>query len=244
MNLLIDLIILMGTDILLKRKACFKRIILAALLGSLSCLLLFYINSNFALISYKLLISIFMVLIAFKYESFKYFKDNLIWLYIISIILGGTIYLFSDGITLSNKGLIFEGNGLQINLFLLVVVSPFVIYKYVKSVKNYQNTYSNYYNVSIYYDDIVLNGIGFLDTGNNLKDPYFHRPIILVNKGLIKKDVKTYLVPYYTVNNHDLLEVFKPKKIVINKKVIKNVVIGLSDVNIDGIKIILNKEAI
>lgn len=37
---------------------------------------------------------------------------------------------------------------------------------------------------------------------------------------------------------------FKPKKIVVNNKGIRNALIGLSDVNIDGVKIILNKEAI
>ena len=244
MNFLIDLILLMATDILLKRNASFKRIILAALFGSLSILLLLYINNNIHLLIYKLVISIFMVNIAFKYESFKYFKDNLFWLYVISIVLGGSIYLLSDQISLSNKGLVFEGNGLKINLILLIIIGPFIIYKYLKKSKNYQITYSNYYSIIIYYDDISLKGTGFLDTGNNLKDPYFNRPIILVNKALIKHPVNTFLVPYYTVNNNDLLEVFKPKKIIINNKTIKKVLIGLSDVNIDGIKIILNKEAL
>ena len=244
LNFFIDFILVMGVDVLLKRKTKILRIIISSLIGSLSTLLLFYINNNIILILYKFIISIFMVLIAFKYESFKYFKDNLIWLYIISIILGGSIYLLSDSISLSNKGLIFEGNGLKINLILLIFIGPFIIYKYIKENKKYTITYSNYYNISIYYDDVILDGIGFLDTGNNLKDPYFHRPIILVNKDLIKHNVKTYLVPYYTVNKHDLLEVFIPKKIIINKKTIKNVAIGLSDVNINGIKIILNKEAL
>ena len=234
----------MGTSILLKRNTSFKRILLASVLGSMSCLLLFYIKDNIILLLYKLIISVFMVLIAFKYESFKYFKNNLLWLYVISIILGGTIYLLSDQITLNNKGLVFEGNGLKLNLILLIILSPFIIYKYVKSSKNYQITYSNYYDICIYYSDLMLKGTGFLDTGNNLKDPFFHRPIILVDRSLIKANVDTFLVPYYTLNKNDLLEVFKPKKIVINKKSFKNVLIGLTNVNIDGIKIILNKEAI
>ena len=79
--------------------------------------------------------------------------------------------------------------------------------------------------------DEIINEVGFLDTGNNLKDPFFNRPIILVNKELIKKKINTFLIPYYTVNNHSLLEVFKPNKIVINNKIIKNVLIGISDVN-------------
>ena len=39
-----------------------------------------------------------------------------------------------------------------------------------------------------------------------------------------------------------LLEVFYPQKILVNNKKTKKALIGLSDVNINGIKIILNKE--
>lgn len=243
-NIVIDLILLLGVDLLLKRKTKFIRLILASFTGGISTLLLFYINSNTAILLYKFIVSVMMIIISFKYESFKYFKDNLVWLYILSIILGGAIYLLSDQITLSNKGLVFGGNGLKINLFILLIISPFIIYKYVKESKNYQITYSNYYDISIYYDEYVLSGVGFLDTGNNLRDPFFNRPIILVDRNLIHNNISTFMVPYYTLNKSDLLDVFKPKKIIINNKTIKNVLIGLTNVNIDGIKIILNKEAI
>lgn len=229
---------------LLKRKTSLKRIIIASLIGSVSTILLFFINDNITLILYKLIISIIMVIVAFKYESFKYFKDNLIWLYIISIILGGSIYLLNDSVSLSNKALVFDRNGLEFNLILLILITPFVVYKYVKQNENRMIVYSNYYDISIYYKDEIINEVGFLDTGNNLKDPFFNRPIILVNKELIKKKINTFLIPYYTVNNHSLLEVFKPNKIVINNRTIKNVLIGISDVNINGVKIILNKEAL
>ena len=244
LNLFIDFIILVSVDIILKRRSSFKRIILASLLGSLSCLLLFYINDNYVLIIYKFVISILMVIISFKYESFKYFKDNLIWLYIISIILGGSIYLVSDSVSLSNKGLIFINNSLRINIYLLILIGPLVIYKYLKNIKNYHVIYSNYYDIDIYYNGFILSGIGFLDTGNNLRDPYFNKPIILVNKDLIRGNVKSFLVPYNTISGTSILKVFKPEKIIINKKKINNVLIGLSDINIDGVKIILNKEAL
>ena len=244
LNFFIDFLLLIGTDILLKRNISFKRIILGSLLGSLSTLLLFYINDNITLIIHKLLISIFMVIITFKYESFNYFKDNLLWLYILSIILGGGMYLLSDSITLSNKGLIFTDNGFKINIILLIILTPFIIYKYIKQNKKYFITYSNYYNIVIYYKDEVINATGFLDTGNNLKDPFFNRPIILVDKNLINKKINTFLIPYNTVNSHSLLEVFKPSKIIINNKIIKNVLIGITSVNVNGVKIILNKEAL
>lgn len=241
-NFLIDLLLIVSLSFLLKIKTSMLRILLSALFGSFSTIFLFSIHNNILLMVYKFLTSILLVIIAFKYENFNYFKDNLVYLYILSIILGGGIYLLNNSISFNNKGLMFEHNGIEINLILLLFISPIILYKYIKSERNYKLTYSNYYHVDIYYSDIKISGTGFLDTGNKLKDPYFHKPIILVNSSLIKDKVKTFLVPYYTVNNKDLLEVFSPKIVYVNKKKIKNVLVGLSDVNFNGIKIILNKE--
>lgn len=241
-NFLIDLLLLIGVSVILKRKPNIVRIIIASIFGSLSTILLFYINNNLLLLTYKFITSIIMIVISFKYQNFNYFKDNLVYLYILSIILGGTIYLLNDTVTLSNKGYIFKNNGLKINLYLLLLISPIIIIKYINKQKHYQTEYQNYYNIEIYYNDKVIKDTAFLDTGNNLKDPYFHKPIILVNSSLIQEHIKTFLVPYYTVNNKDLLEVFSPQKILVNNKKTKKALIGLSDVNINGIKIILNKE--
>ena len=244
-NFIIDLLLLLSVSFLLKRRASITRIIISSSIGSLSTLLLFIIHNNFLLLIYKLLISIIMIIITFKYNNFHYFKDNLIYLYIISIILGGTIYLINNQISSINNGLIFTSNNLKINLFLLTIITPIIIYKYLITTKNYQITYSNYYDIDIYYNDLCIKGTAFLDTGNNLKDPYFKRPIILINKELINEPVKTFLVPYSVVNNQKgLLEVFSPKKIIINNKKCKKTLLGLSDVNINGIKIILNKEVL
>ena len=244
-NFIIDLLLLLSVSFLLKRRASLTRIIISSSIGSLSTLLLFVIHNNFLLLIYKLLISIIMIIITFKYNNFHYFKDNLIYLYIISIVLGGTIYLINNQISSINNGLIFTSNNLKINLFLLIIITPIIIYKYLKTTKNYQITYSNYYDIDIYYNDLCIKGTAFLDTGNNLKDPYFKRPIILINKELINEPVKTFLVPYSVVNNQKgLLEVFSPKKIIVNNKRCKKTLLGLSDININGIKIILNKEAL
>jgi stage II sporulation protein GA (sporulation sigma-E factor processing peptidase) len=244
LNFIIDLLLLISVSLLLKRHPKIIRIITASLIGSLSTIILFYFNNTYLLFSYKIIISILMIIIAFKYESFSYFKENIFWLYIISIILGGSLYLINNQVSLSKAGLIFKKNDYKLNICLLLIIGFLLILKFIKEQKKYYQTYSNYYNVSIYYNDVKIKGIGFLDTGNKLKDPYFNKPIILVNKDLIKEDVSYFLVPYDSLNNHNLLKVFKPKFIIVNKKIKKNILIGLSDINLNGIKIILNTEAI
>ena len=132
-NFLIDLLLLIGVSALLKRKTNIIRIIIASSFGSLSTILLFYINNNLFLLTYKFITSIIMIVISFKYQNFNYFKDNLVYLYILSIILGGTIYLINDTVTLSNKGYIFKNNGLKINLYILLLISPIIIIKYINN---------------------------------------------------------------------------------------------------------------
>lgn len=243
-NIFIDLLLIISLSIILKRNPKTYRIILSSLIGGISTILLFYINNNLLLLIYKLITSIIMILISFGYKNYSYFKDNLLYLYILSIILGGTLYLINNSVTLKNIGLTYQNTGLKINIIVLILFCPIILYKYVKKEMKYKNKYSNYYNVDIYYNDKKISGTGFLDTGNNLKDPYFHKPITIVNKDIIKEKVNTFLVPYNTVNNKNLLEVFVSKKIVINNHTTKKALIGLSDINFNGVKIILNKETI
>ena len=127
---------------------------------------------------------------------------------------------------------------------MLLIITPFILYKYIQYQKSFKNNYSNYYDVDIYYKDEKISETGFLDTGNKLIDPIFGKPIILVNKNLIKKAVNTFFVPYDVLNNHGMLEVFKPDKVIVNNKINKKVLIGLVDVNLNGVKIILNTEVI
>ena len=108
LNFVIDMLLIIGVDMLLKRHTKFRKIVISSLIGSLSTLLLFIIKGSFWMITYKLVISIFLVIIAFGYKGFDYFKENLFWLYIISIILGGSLYLLNDTITLESNGLVFS----------------------------------------------------------------------------------------------------------------------------------------
>ena len=112
--------------------------------------------------------------------------------------------------------------------------------------KDLRNNYSKYYKVNIYFKskkNVLLNG--FLDTGNNLKDPYKSRPIVIVNYNKIKKYVskeKELLVPYTNINNDDILRCIKVDKIIINNIEYRNILVGfsLNKINIDGIDCILN----
>ena len=251
LNFGFDLILLFGVAILLRRSTTLKRLIISSLVGSLTIFAMFIEVSSISLFLIKVLISIFMVLIAFGYKDIKYFGNNLFYLYTSSIILGGFLYFLNLQFSYKNEGLIFYFDGLSINVIALIILSPIIIYAYVKQGLLLKNTYSNYYNVDIYLKNgRVIETTAFLDTGNKLEDPYKRRPIILINKDLIKIDYekeKMVLVPYDAINHHGLLKCLIPDKIFIQGVGFRsNFLIGLSNekILIDGVDCIIHSKLI
>ena len=247
MNIILDFLLLLSVSILLKRKTKFKRIIYGSIAGGLSILFLFIKLTSIELLILKILISMLMILIAFGYRNIKYFINNLIYLYILSIILGGFLYLLKVEFTYKNSGILFFNNEMSINFIVLLIISPVILYIYVKEVKKLKINYNHYYKVDIYYENKIYKFIGYLDTGNKLYDQYKHRPIVLINTKDIDFNIeKNILVPYKTASGEGIVKCLAVDKMVIENREYKNLLIGLSSkgFDIDGIDMILHSEII
>jgi len=230
-NYFFDFIILLSTSYILKRNIKIRRIIIGALIGSLSNITLFIKLNNYNLLFFKIILSILMNYSTFNYKNINYFLNNLKYIYIISIILGGFLYLLD--------------NNIKINYIFIMILVPIFIYIYVKSINKYQKEIIYYHKVRIKYKNKYYDLNGFLDTGNRLIDPYFKRPIILINKR-IKID-KYLLVPIDTVNSHNLIKCFNIEELYIDNKLIKNkILVGISPIKfkMEGIECILNTSVI
>ena len=237
-NFFFDFIILYGTKTILKETIKFYRLVLGGLIGSFSIIILFIPLNNITLFLIKLSISILIIIITFGKRNF--FK-NIVYFYLISIILGGTLYLLDITYVYKNKGLIFFNNGLSINFILILTLSPIIIYLYIKEHKNYNTNYSNIYTTEIIIKNKVYKLKSILDTGNKLKDPYTKRNIILINNN-IKIDINKFIyVPYIALNTKGIIKCIKPDKVIINDKIIKKCLIGLSkdNFNLENIDCIL-----
>lgn len=161
----------------------------------------------------------------------------------ISMILGGFLYYLKIEYSTNSK-LYYQG--IQIPYLLLIIVAPLILYVFIKSLKALKEIKNYYYKVKIIFmNNYEYHTIGFLDTGNKLKDPITDKPIILINKKQVKGKIpirSPMYVPYNTVNNHSLLECFKVKHIYINDCEIKNYLIGLSETSfhLNGAECLLN----
>lgn len=232
-NIIMDYIIITSISILLKRKSSIWRIVIASTLGGLSSLFMFTNINKFVI---EIVSVILMVLIAFKYVDVRYTIKNIFYMYLLSTLLGGIIYLFNIRVT-SNP---------FITYVIIIIISIEVMVLYVKENKSMRNNYNNYYDVDICFKDGgKLNLVGFMDTGNNLYDPYKKRPIILVSSKY-KRDDNYILVPYYTAGGDGLLKCIRVDKVIVNGSSYKNVLVGFSDSPrlIDGVDVILHKDIV
>ena len=241
LNFGFDFLLLLSTSYLLKRNVSIFKIVIGSICGSISTLFLFLPISSFQLFLFKIIISILMILVTFSFKNYRYFLKNIIYLYFNSMVLGGFLYFLNNQFSYKQVGLIFYHNGLSINFVLLILLSPIMIFIYVKQLKHLKNNLKNYYKISFQLKK-RYNLNAFLDTGNKTKSIYFHKGINIINKNIIKEDIKYFLEPIITVNGTSMIKCFKVD-VLINNRVIKDVIFGISNeyFNLD-VDVILNSE--
>lgn len=225
-NFLYDFLILISVSILLKRNTPFKKILFGSLIGSSSIITLFLSLSKITLILFKIITSLSMVIITF---GPKKIVENTFYFYIITIIIGGFQYLLT-------------GDPYKVNIIIMGILSPLIISLYIKSQKDYKKKLNKIYNVIIIDGDYAYTLTGYMDTGNTLKDPLTHYPVILVSNKLRFYSKKKYLVPYQVVNNKGILTCLKVDNVLIDNKRV-DCLLGLVDESIlkNGIDVILNE---
>ena len=243
-NLWFDFLLLIAVTILLKRNIKFKRIILGSLTGSLTMFILFLKLNNVTLFLFKIFVSLIMMLVTFSYKNIKYTLSNLGYFYLVSIILGGGMYLLSDSFSYTSNGLLLYKNGMSLNYIVLIILSPLVIFFYLKETKKLKNNYTNYHKVDIVINKKTYHLNGYLDTGNNLYDPYKKRGVILVNIDIKYKDSNVIYVPYSSLNHEGLVKCLKAEKVIVDGTLFNDYLIGLSNdkFKIDGIDCILHNK--
>ena len=232
LNYFFDSLILLTINITLKRNISLKKILFVSLLGELS-LLGFLLSNKYLLILLKLEISLILNILTFKYKDIFYTVTNVLYFYMVSIILGGFIYYLK----LNN-----------LSYFFILLLVPLILYLYIKQNLNMKTTINKTYPLTIYFPNKrKLSLTGFVDTGNKLRDPVTKKWVVLVNKKLLQGVIRIrtpIYVPYHSLNNKGLVECIKPEKLVIEGKEYTNFLIGLMDskVMINSSDCILNLE--
>lgn len=239
MNFFFDFILLLTTSVILKKNIKIFRIILGAFFGSLSILILFLKINSFELFILKLYLGFLMCILSFGFKNIKSFLKVQTTFYIVSILLGGFLYYINIELSYKHEGLIFYHEGVSPNIIFLCIVSPIILYIYIRQVRMYKKKISSSYKVNIYIGKRIISLDGFLDTGNTLT--FKGKPVIISNiKNTFKK--KKYYTLIKTVNGTSTLECINIKKVeVIGLGTFENIYLGFSnDMSLDGYDVLLN----
>ena len=234
LNIYLDFFILLTTSLILKRNVSLKKIFLGSIIGGLTTILLFFKINNTLLFLLKFLFSILMVISTFSFKNFKYFCNNLVYLYVTSIVLGGGLYLLDLELSINN-------------ILFILVFSILILFIYIKEINKLKYNYNNYLKVEIEYKNNKYDYIGFIDSGNKLHDQYKKRPISLIHTNDISYDYEDLiLVPYETASGSGVLKCLKVDKLIVDHIIYENSLIGFmkNDIKIDGVDIILNNKYI
>ena len=239
LNFYLDFLLLLTVVVILKRNVRIFRVILGAFVGSLTILVLFFEISSLELFFIKIYLSFLMCILCFGYHNLKMFLTNIFTFYIVSILLGGFLYFLNITFSYKSVGLVFINEGLSVNAIFLILVSPVILYLYVKQVRMFKKRLSCFFKTNIYIGRKVLKLNGYLDTGNTLS--YKKRPVILTNIDNSFRNKKIY-IPYIVIGGTGILECIKVRKVeVIGIGVFENVYLGFSkDFKVFGCDVLLN----
>lgn len=233
LNFIYDFLLLMTVSVTLKRNTTIKRLLFGAFLGGISTFIILIPINKYLLLLIKILASLIMVIVTYKFKDIKYFFHNIIYLYMSSVILAGFLYFLK-----------LEFNNLSYILILLI--APIILYLYIKEQKLLKRVVNYYKKVIITFkNNQTIEVNGFIDSGNKLKDPITNKYIILINKKRLKGiyNIRSPMyVPINTINRSSLLECISIKNIEIDNKIYTNYLLGLSDTfnGFDGVECLLN----
>ena len=229
-NFLYDFILLLGISMVLKRNVSKIRLLLGSLFGALSFFIILFNFSSFTFFIFKMLLAIIMLLITFSYKDFKYTLNNFIYLIILSVLMGGALYLINIEIGYSNVGMIFFTSGHSLNIFLLVLIGLITVIIYSKYLKKVKKDLKKKYQTTLFLNNKEIKLMGYLDTGNDLL--YFKKPVLILNKN-IKLDLtgkKINYVPFTTLNSTGIMKCIKLEKIFIEEQgFFENIYLALSN---------------
>lgn len=239
-NFLFDFILLLGISIVLKRNIPKIRLLISSFIGGLSGFIILFSISSFFFFILKLMLGLLMIIICFSYKNLKYTMNNFIYLIILSVLLGGSLYFLNIEVSKT----IF-GNSLMnksIYVVLLLIVGFFVTVIYAKYISRSKKSVVNKHKTIIYLNNKPISLIGYLDTGNNLM--YRNKPVLILNSD-IKIDLqnkKIIYIPFATIGGNGVMKCFQVKDVMVDNNHFKNIYIGISNdkFHLNDADIILN----
>ncbi len=259
-NFVMDYILLYIVKKIIKREVSYARLALGSLVGAICACILTLIpklNQVIQFIISYLIVCIFMVWVTFRPKSIRSWVKCVVNTYLITFLIGG---LFNSLYYHSMLGYYFHEiingrffsrlNGLK--LFILTLIAFVLIFITKKVIKTFLKEDEIIYETKIYFRDKSISLTGLLDTGNNLYDPIFGKPVNIIEysalKNLLSESQIQYIDKWLTDSKGNSLKEIE-KNETINVYMIPYSSIGkkkglLTTIEIDKVEIIKGNDKI
>lgn len=195
--------------------------------------------------------AIVICLIGYGYRNFRTFIKNYFAFLTVSIIFNGIMsavwFVFKpQGMVLNNSVVYFNISALEM---ILISVVSYLIIRLVLSIIRRASPYARRCKIKLHHEGRFVEVTGIIDTGNSLKDVYFGRQVIIVDKSIALQlfgelgDKNKLLLPYKTVDGKGTVSAYPCKKAYINNSDTGTVLVAVANEAIDGdFKAIVNPE--
>lgn len=237
-NFFITFLLLQLTAKLCKKDVKIGRFVLSAVFGGCYSLIILINDMNSVIsVVLKILSTLIIVAIAFKFYRVKSFLFcSLCFLFSSFVFLGIILALYfatgNSAFTVNNSVVYFNigAKSLLFSALFAYLLACFVVRLHNRSIAK-----NEIYTIEITAKGKTVRLFAFADNGNKLREPFSDSPIIIVNENMVKDLVgdNVRLVPTNTVNGKSLLVAFKPDKILLKTSkgefVVENVYVALSN---------------
>ena len=190
-NFFINLVLLHTTSKLLNLKTHLLRLSVAALLGALYSVLVFYPRLSVFYTSLSKVLSSFAICAAaFNIKGIKLYIKTLITFLLVTIAFGGGIFAVMCFTGLGAKSGMFIKNGvLYMNLpWQILIVAALVLYFLIRRIKGAVLAGKlNYIDLKVTYSGHTASLKALPDTGNALCDPISNAPVIVAEFSAVSK---------------------------------------------------------
>ena len=248
-NAIINYVILMTAEKLLKRDVRLYRMILGAVIGAVFSLTIFISSdSRILLWILRIVTTGIITLIVFGWKTSLEFLRSYLCNTIVSVIYCGAYILFYQIFKPPSMVIVNDILYLQVNpiwltaLTAIIYVIVLVIYK----------IFSERMKSTVVMLKFAINGkdyscVGKVDTGSNLREPFSSAPVIIVDTTVFDtaREEMIRIVPYSTVNGSSYLSAVKADAVHIDKKPIgETVYIATGHIQNPSYQAIINSEII
>lgn len=251
-NTYVNFFVLLSSSALLRLRVPIWKMIIGALMGGFSALIILLPKQN-ELIScvIHLILALIIVLVSFGLSNWRMVLKRLAIFFATSFIFSGCVYCFwlafkPDRLIINNSVIYFDISAIELIIVSAVIYAIFMIVRLVCGGfnKNQRQTVK----LELIHNGRELTYTCLIDTGNMLRDCFTDMPIAVVDNSISRsleidfyaadeaaiRRNKIRFIPFDTVGNSGLMPIFKPDKVKVDGKVKNDVLIGVSARRFDG----------